>query len=77
MYDYITPQNVLDALSFLKANNPLYADIDVNTEWLKIALANDAELCKCLVEQQNDGDSADPLITAMRNLETQASQNYS
>ena len=60
---------------------------------------NDAELCKCLVEQQNDcdehdsdncvdspvttspdiamdcSDNADPLVTAMRNLETQPSQN--
>ena len=27
MYDYITPQKLLDALSFLKANNPLYAGI--------------------------------------------------
>ena len=32
MYDYITPQKLLDALTFLKANNPLYADIDVNEE---------------------------------------------
>ena len=99
MYDYITPQKLLDALTFLKANNPLYADIDVNTEWLETAMANDAELCECLVEQQNDGnehdsdncvdspvttspdiamdcsDSADPLITAMHTLETQARQN--
>ena len=43
MYDYITPQKLLDALSFLKANNPLYADIDVNQEWLEAAVANDAE----------------------------------
>ena len=56
MYDYITPQKLLDALSFLKANNPLYADIDVNQEWLESAMANDADLCECLVEQQNDSD---------------------
>ena len=56
MYDYITPQKLLDALSFLKANNPLYADIDVNQEWLEAAVTNDAELCECLVEQQNDID---------------------
>ena len=56
MYDYVTPQKLLDALSFLKANNPLYSDIDVNQEWLEVAVANDAELCECLVEQQNDID---------------------
>ena len=49
MYDYITPQKLLDALAFLKAKNPLYADIDVDKEWLASAMANDAELCECLV----------------------------
>ena len=53
MYDYITPQKLLAALSFLKANNPLYADIDINQEWLQSAIASDAELCECLVEQGN------------------------
>ena len=42
-------------MNFLKANNPLYADIDVNTECLETAMANGAELCGCLVEQ-NDCD---------------------
>ena len=40
----------------MKANNPLYADIAVNEEWLEAAMTNDAELCECLVEQQNDSD---------------------
>ena len=99
MHDYITPQKLLDALTFLKAYNPLYADIDVNTKWLETAMGNDVELCECLVQQQNDcdehdsdncvdspvttspdiamdcSDSADPLVTAMHNLETQARQN--
>ena len=91
MYDYITPQKLLDALTFLKARNSLYADIDVNTEWLETATANDTELCECLVEP-NDcdeeppvtaspdiamdcSDTADPLVTAMHNLETQVRQN--
>ena len=43
-------------MTFLKANNPLYADVAVNEEWLEAAMANDAELCECLVEQQNDSD---------------------
>ena len=34
---------------FLKANNPLYADTDVNEQWLEAAMANDEELCKHLV----------------------------
>ena len=27
LYDYVTPQKLLEALRFLKANNPLYVDI--------------------------------------------------
>lgn len=50
MYNYITPQKLLDALTFLKVNNPLYADIKVNTEWLETAINNDAELCEYLVQ---------------------------
>ena len=54
MYDYVTPHKLLGALAFLKANNPLYADIDVDQAWLVSAMANDAELCECLVQQEND-----------------------
>ena len=50
MYDYVTPQKLLDA------DNPLYANVDVNQEWLEAAVANDADLCECLVEQHNDVD---------------------
>ena len=56
MYDYITPEKLLDSLSFLEANNPLYAGIDVNQEWLESAMANDAELCECSVELEDNVD---------------------
>ena len=55
MYDYATPQKLLDALRFLKTNNPLYADIDVNEQWVEAAMANNEELCKHLVGH-NDED---------------------
>ena len=35
MYDYITPQKLLEALTFLKAK---YADIDVKEEWLEATM---------------------------------------
>lgn len=54
MYDYIRPQKILDALSYLKAKNPLYADIDINDQWVEEAMANDNELCQYLVEQDDD-----------------------
>ena len=44
LYDYIRPQKLLDGLRYLKANNPLYADIDVNEQWVEEAMANDEEL---------------------------------
>ena len=53
MYDFITPSKPLNALGFLKANNPLYANIEINEQWFYDALCNDEELCKCLL-QQND-----------------------
>ena len=54
MYDYVTPQKLLDALRFLKASNPLYADIDVNEQWVEAAMANNEELCKHLVEHDDE-----------------------
>ena len=79
MYDYITPQKLLDALAFLKANNPLYADIDVNQEWLEAAVANDAELCECLVEQQNDTgqqpNTVEPIVDSPTDIAMDCSDN--
>ena len=51
---YIRPQKLLDALILLKANNPLYADIVVNEQWVEEAMVNDEELCKYLVEQDDE-----------------------
>ena len=59
MYDYITPQKLLNALEFLKTNNPLYTDVDVNAQWLQAAMVNNAELCECLVEPQNHNQPID------------------
>ena len=56
MYDYVRPQKVLDALRYLKANNPLYADIDVNEQWLEEAMGDSEELCQYLVEQDENMD---------------------
>ena len=50
MYDYISPEKILTALRWLKRNNPLYADIDVNEEWLEQAMANNEDLFAGLVK---------------------------
>ena len=41
MYDFITPDKLTNALRWLKANNPLYANVEINDDWIKQALAND------------------------------------
>ena len=54
MYDYVTPQKPLDASRFLKTNNPLYCDIEINDQWFEEAMCSDDELGMCLVEQNNE-----------------------
>ena len=54
MYDYIRPQKLFEALRFLKANNPLYDNIDIHEEWVEEAIGNDEELCQYLIEQGNE-----------------------
>ena len=77
LYDYVTPQKLLEALRFLKANNPLYVDIDINEDWLEQAIANDAELCDCLVEQQNDNDvqTDSPIVASQSSVANVVSHN--
>ena len=56
MYDYISPEKVLTALRWLKQNNPVYADIDINEQWLEQAVSNDEDLFGGLVEQCDTND---------------------
>ena len=51
MYDYITAQKLMNALKWLKANNPLYASIEINDQWLEQAMNSDEELFTSIVEQ--------------------------
>ena len=58
MYDYITPEKVLCALTWLKKNNPLYADIEINQEWLEQGMTDDNELFSSLLEPT---DTSEPM----------------
>ena len=51
MYDYISPEKVLSALRWLKQNNPLYAETDINEDWVEQAVSNDEDLFSGLVQQ--------------------------
>ena len=59
MYDYIRPQKIVDALRYLKANNPLYANIDVNEQWVEEAMGDDEKFCKYLIEQDDEDMDAE------------------
>ena len=56
MYDFVSPGRVMNALVWLKSNNPLYANIEINDNWLQESLANDADLFAGLVEQPDTND---------------------
>ena len=43
MYKYIRPDKVINAIKWLKTNNPLYADIIINDGWLNDSVANNNE----------------------------------
>ena len=43
MYNYVRPDKVMCALKWLKANNPLYSDIDINNDWINNELINNSE----------------------------------
>ena len=51
MYDYVSPEKLNNALRWLKANNPLYADIEINDNWVEEAVVNDCDLFGSLVRQ--------------------------
>ena len=48
MYQYVRPAKVLAALQWLKLNNPLYKDVEINTDWVSNAAEDDAELWEAL-----------------------------
>ena len=56
MYGYVTPEKLLNALKRLKANNPLYANIVINNDWVEEALNNDPDLLIGLIQQHDAFD---------------------
>ena len=51
MYDYVSPEKLMNALKWLKANNPLYADVNVNEYWVDESQTNDIDVFQGLVRQ--------------------------
>ncbi len=63
MYDFITPEKIFDALRWLKANHPQYADIEINEEWSQESENIDFDLhagfMKSMVQNDDNDSSAD------------------
>ena len=62
MYQYVRPTIVLNALKWLKINNPLYANVNINEEWLADSACDDRDVFEGLFEQPNN-DSNTPQET--------------
>ena len=56
MYDFVRPDKVICALSWLKDNNILYKDIAINDNWVQDSLANNCDLFTGLTEESMDTD---------------------
>ena len=63
MYNYIRPEHIFNALRWLKVNNTIYSDIQVNDNWLTETLDNDSDLVDCLLEQPEISNTEDTLVT--------------
>ena len=57
MYDYVSPEKLNNALRWLKAKNPLYADVYVNEQWVDEREANDSDMFHGLVRQPETNNS--------------------
>ena len=62
MYDYVSPQKLTNALKWFKANNPLYAFVDIADDWVESAIADDEELVMSMLEQPESMDIADSAL---------------
>ena len=51
MYDYVSPEKLTNALKWLKANNPLYANVNITDDCLDSAIVDDVELTTSMLEQ--------------------------
>ena len=73
MYDYVTPQNILDALRYLKANNPYYKDVNINDNWVTQALEDDEDVLCSLIENPPITNNTDQVNDPSPSIETSSS----
>ena len=58
LHDTVWPEKVLIALHYLKAHNPLYADIEINKNWIQTWQEEDQQLYDGILDSEdNNTDS--------------------
>ena len=78
IHDYVCPDKVLKALEWLKENNPLYKEVDINLTWRQDCENSDPELWHAMTNSkpenpsENDNDDADNYAMAYKRLEVTA-----
>ena len=50
LFDFVDPQKVIQALTYLKCNNPLYRNIDINYDWITEAMHDNEEVLFHLIQ---------------------------
>ena len=63
MFQYIRPAYIIAALQWLKLNNPLYKDVEINSDWLSDAAEDDTELCEALSAEHCSPQPSLPTVT--------------
>ena len=63
----MSPQKLINALKWLKTNNPLYADVDIADDWVESATADNEELVMSMLEQPDSmkhDENNDPFVAS-------------
>ena len=68
MYDFVTPEMILDALRWLKANHPQYADVEINEEWSQESENIDFDLHSGFMQSNVQTDDPDSLIDSNQSI---------
>ena len=59
IFDYVHPEKVITALHWLKQNNPLYKDINMNSNWIQDSEECDPELWHAMTSTSTNDDDAE------------------
>ena len=72
MYDAVRPEKVITALHFLKQNNPLYSDIEINDDWITSWKEDGQEFYDAVFE-----DNENQLSSTAHHINKQTTENIS